>query len=148
MAESRYPNVLEPRQQNGYNHKDCYCSGEIRDGHKLYREEDGHIHVEHPDGCEHHDPVPGTDVPLTSYPECPWIYGIEGGIREQYADGEDSPDINKRLPLYTSVEVCWEIRSGASWTDYGWEYDAEFVWWFPERPSIWRRLWNRVRQWL
>ncbi len=115
--------------------KDEFDTGEMRDGHKLLRnecDEDG-IEVIHPPSCEHREAFGNFE--MISHPKCPWgtVWESFDGPLHAYVDGADCPalaDLDACLPRGVEVDVVWRYDGGANWTDYGWEYDAEFAWWF------------------
>lgn len=122
-------NVSDAR--DGMFSRSVYDTGDVRDGHRLYREE-GHLCVEHPDECCQPDAMGTTDGGVFRFVShnCPWRWGAEETgqpLDELYVDGEDKvPEIGE-----DPVEVAWSFRSWQSWTDYGWEGDASFAWWLP-----------------
>lgn len=132
MPEPRYPNMIPARERSGYYHKDRYSSGPVRDGHKLVYIDGEGISVIHPPECE---ALRSDDAPTALV--CPWDYAWEGigdSWVEAYCSGDPFPV--ERLPEGVEVEVTWEIESGASWTDYGWEYDTAFSWWFGDEEHL------------
>lgn len=139
----RYPNQVPKGQRNTMWRQDAYESGPIRDGHRLYREEDDAdgwtLHLEHPTDCpvltEYTSDRDGTTFPAYQYHDCPWTYLVGGSLQECYELGEDALPLD-RLPLYEEVEIWWAFQSGATWTDYGWEHDASLGWWFGHEPEM------------
>lgn len=115
--------------------KDEFDTGEMLDGHKLLRnvcDEDG-IDVVHPATCE-----PGHDFGYRS--SCSWSVALEmfDSVLDAHDQGRESPalaDLDVTLPRGVEVPVAWRYSGGANWTDYGWEYDAEFSWWFVSESS-------------
>lgn len=131
----RYPNVIPPNQRGGMWSKDRYSSGPVRDGHKILRnvcDEDG-IEIVHPKACLEAE---AHSVEWL----CPLAAFLEGvdDVLDLYCDGRESAhlDAERRLPRDVEVEITWEVNSGASWTDYGWEYDAECSWWYGDEPWL------------
>ncbi len=115
--------------------KDEFDTGEMRDGHKLLRNvcgEDG-IEIVHPSGCSHFEAFDG--VKIVASLDCSWgmVHESYESVLHGYVDGAESPalaDLDDVLPRGVEVPVVWRYSGGASWTDYGWEYDADFEWWF------------------
>lgn len=115
--------------------KDEFDTGEMRDGHKICRDlcDEGGIEIVHPETCERDDK-------LGYRATCPWnmVFEAYESVLHAYAEGHDSPalsDLDAVLPRGVEVEVVWRYSGGASWTDYGWEYDAEFSWWFADEAD-------------
>lgn len=121
--------------------QDEFDTGEMRDGHKLLRnvcDEDG-IDVIHPKACEYKEYING--YAIISHPTCPWnmVWETYDGPLSAYSDGHDShvlADLDTCLPRGVEVDVVWRYSGGANWTDYGWEYDDEFYWWFDGEDSL------------
>jgi hypothetical protein len=113
--------------------KDEFDTGERRDGHRILRhvcDEDG-IEIVHPASCRVEEDFKNKRAIPRDL--CPWNMVFESyeSVLHAFVDGRESPtlaDLDVVLPRGVEIPVVWRYSGGASWTDYGWEYDAE--WWF------------------
>ncbi len=120
--------------------KDEFDTDEMRDGHRIMRnicDEDG-IDVVHLPSCSRAHNWDGD--PAIFWPGCAWnmVHETYESVLHAYADGHDAPifrDLDAVLPRGVEVFVVWRYSGGANWTDYGWEYDAWFEWWFDDESG-------------
>lgn len=113
-----------------------YDTGEVRDGHKLVRNEhpDDGIDLIHPESCKVGDERHGGIV-MIQHHSCPWAREMDwhDSVLDLHVDGPETA--LEALPVDKEVEVVWQFRSWSGWTDYGWEGDGEFSWWVDSLTS-------------